>query len=227
MAFPPDQITHETCGCNAKRSTRASLYRTSARSAPPPTPPPAAMPQSRCLLALASRFAPCRRWPCNPARRDRRSPVDTGPSPRGRCPGAPLRAGAAPLDLAAASRSTGSAQPCRGEAFRVTGTAKLGLAPPLWRGVARQCAEYAGLGYSADGPARAWRRWWAPPPATTLNNLAGGLQEQGDLTGARERFERALAIDKAVYGPDHHDVATDRTARGMTFRPLLSLPGLC
>ncbi len=45
--------------------------------------------------------------------------------------------------------------------------------------------------------------------AIDLNNLAGVLQDQGDLAGARERFERALEIDEAAYGPDHPTVAID------------------
>ena len=39
--------------------------------------------------------------------------------------------------------------------------------------------------------------------ATCLNNLARVLRDQGDLAGARKRFERALKIDAAAYGPDH------------------------
>jgi tetratricopeptide (TPR) repeat protein len=39
-----------------------------------------------------------------------------------------------------------------------------------------------------------------PYTATSLNNLAGLLQEQGDLVKARSLFERALAI---VLGPEH------------------------
>ena len=43
----------------------------------------------------------------------------------------------------------------------------------------------------------------------SLNHLASLLQAQGDLAGARPLFERALAIDKKVYGSDHPEVAAD------------------
>ena len=45
-------------------------------------------------------------------------------------------------------------------------------------------------------------RPWEEP-----NNLASVLRDQGDLAGARERFERALKTDEAAYGPDHPMVA--------------------
>ncbi|MGD1037186.1 MAG: FxSxx-COOH system tetratricopeptide repeat protein [Roseiarcus sp.] len=44
--------------------------------------------------------------------------------------------------------------------------------------------------------------------ATSLNNLAGVLQAQGDLPGARPLFERALAIHEKALGPEHPDTAT-------------------
>jgi tetratricopeptide (TPR) repeat protein len=47
-----------------------------------------------------------------------------------------------------------------------------------------------------------------PDTATSLNNLAGLLQDQGDLRGARPLFERALAIYEKVLGPVHPDTAT-------------------
>jgi tetratricopeptide (TPR) repeat protein len=43
------------------------------------------------------------------------------------------------------------------------------------------------------------------------------LQGIGDLQGARSHLERALAIDEAVYGPDHPDVATDLNNLGSLF----------
>jgi tetratricopeptide (TPR) repeat protein len=45
--------------------------------------------------------------------------------------------------------------------------------------------------------------------ATSLNNLALLLQDQGDLAGARPLYERALAISEKVLGPDH--LNTNRT----------------
>jgi len=41
-------------------------------------------------------------------------------------------------------------------------------------------------------------RWYV---GQGLNNLAGVLQDQGDLAGARERYERALAIREAMLPP--------------------------
>jgi tetratricopeptide (TPR) repeat protein len=41
-----------------------------------------------------------------------------------------------------------------------------------------------------------------------LNNLAGLLEDQGDLAGARPLFERALAICEKVFGPEHPNTAT-------------------
>jgi tetratricopeptide (TPR) repeat protein len=48
-----------------------------------------------------------------------------------------------------------------------------------------------------------------PWTATSLTNLAGLLQTEGNLTAARPLFERALAIDERIYGSDHPEVATD------------------
>jgi tetratricopeptide (TPR) repeat protein len=46
--------------------------------------------------------------------------------------------------------------------------------------------------------------------ATLANNLGYCLNTMfADYAAARPLFERALAIDEAVYGPDHPDVATD------------------
>lgn len=41
----------------------------------------------------------------------------------------------------------------------------------------------------------------------SLNNLAGLLQDQGDIAGARSLFERALAIYEKVLGAEHHITA--------------------
>ena len=46
-----------------------------------------------------------------------------------------------------------------------------------------------------------------PDTAMSLNNLAGLLQAQGDLAGARPLYERALAIREKVLGPEHPDTA--------------------
>ena len=43
--------------------------------------------------------------------------------------------------------------------------------------------------------------------AADVNNIGLVLMEQGDLPGARARFERALEIGEAAYGPDHPDLA--------------------
>jgi tetratricopeptide (TPR) repeat protein len=42
-----------------------------------------------------------------------------------------------------------------------------------------------------------------PDTATSLNNLALLLTNQGDLAGARPLYERALAIDEKALGPEH------------------------
>jgi tetratricopeptide (TPR) repeat protein len=46
-----------------------------------------------------------------------------------------------------------------------------------------------------------------PGTATSLNNLAILLGEQGDYPGARPLFERALAIREKVLGPEHPAIA--------------------
>jgi hypothetical protein len=50
-----------------------------------------------------------------------------------------------------------------------------------------------------------------PSTATSLNNLAGLLQAQGDLAGARRLFERALAIREKALGPEHPDTGRTRS----------------
>ena len=47
-----------------------------------------------------------------------------------------------------------------------------------------------------------------PETATSLNNLALLLQDQGDLAGARPLYERALAIFEKALGPEHPHTAT-------------------
>ena len=44
--------------------------------------------------------------------------------------------------------------------------------------------------------------------ATSLNNLADVLRDQGDFAGARPLHERALAIRERALGPEHPDTAT-------------------
>ncbi|CAN0540423.1 unnamed protein product, partial [Ectocarpus sp. 12 AP-2014] len=46
-----------------------------------------------------------------------------------------------------------------------------------------------------------------PEVATTLNNLAGLLETQGEYTAAETLYERSLAIQEAALGPEHPDVA--------------------
>jgi tetratricopeptide (TPR) repeat protein len=47
-----------------------------------------------------------------------------------------------------------------------------------------------------------------PDTATSLNNFARLLKEQGDLAAARPLVERALAIREKALGPEHPDTAT-------------------
>jgi tetratricopeptide (TPR) repeat protein len=47
-----------------------------------------------------------------------------------------------------------------------------------------------------------------PETATSLNNLAVLLEDQGDLANARPLIERALAIKEKALGPEHPDTAT-------------------
>jgi tetratricopeptide (TPR) repeat protein len=48
-----------------------------------------------------------------------------------------------------------------------------------------------------------------PDTATSLNNLALVLKDEGDFAGARPLYERALAIDEKVLGPEHPETAID------------------
>jgi tetratricopeptide (TPR) repeat protein len=43
--------------------------------------------------------------------------------------------------------------------------------------------------------------------ATSLNNFAALLREQGDLVGARPLYERAIEVFENVLGPEHPDTA--------------------
>ena len=57
-----------------------------------------------------------------------------------------------------------------------------------------------------------------PHTATSLNNLALVLKDQGDLAAARPLYERALAIDEKVLGPEHPDTAFDLANLGLLLR---------
>jgi hypothetical protein len=46
----------------------------------------------------------------------------------------------------------------------------------------------------------------------SLHNLAGLLQAQGDLAGARPLYERALAICERVLGPEHPNSGRTRSS---------------
>jgi tetratricopeptide (TPR) repeat protein len=62
-----------------------------------------------------------------------------------------------------------------------------------------------------------------PDVARDVNNLGSVLRDLGDL--ARASFERALAIEEAVYGPDHLEVATGVNNLGLVLRDLGDLAG--
>ena len=49
-----------------------------------------------------------------------------------------------------------------------------------------------------------------PSVANTRSNLAGVLQDLGDLEGAKELLEQAMASALAQFGEDHPSVATRR-----------------
>jgi Tetratricopeptide repeat len=46
--------------------------------------------------------------------------------------------------------------------------------------------------------------------AIDVNNMGGVLRALGDLDGARQAFQRALAILEKVFGPDHPRTQTVR-----------------
>ena len=58
-----------------------------------------------------------------------------------------------------------------------------------------------------------------------LNALGYYLREAADYQGARAAYERALAIDEAVYGPDHPNVASRVNNLGGVLQDLGDLPG--
>jgi tetratricopeptide (TPR) repeat protein len=57
-----------------------------------------------------------------------------------------------------------------------------------------------------------------PLTATSLNNLALVLKDEGDLAAARPLYERALAIDEKALGPEHPDTAIDLANLGFLLR---------
>ena len=46
------------------------------------------------------------------------------------------------------------------------------------------------------------------PAATVVNNLGTLLKKEGDLAGAKAHYERALAMLKETYGPEHPQLTT-------------------
>ena len=57
-----------------------------------------------------------------------------------------------------------------------------------------------------------------PATATSLNNLADLLRDQGDFAGARPLHERALAIREKALGPEHPDTATSLNNLAILFK---------
>ena len=64
-----------------------------------------------------------------------------------------------------------------------------------------------------------------PTWVSCRNNLGGVLRALGDLPGAREQYERALAISEAALGPDHPNVGICRNNLGRVLQDLGDLPG--
>jgi tetratricopeptide (TPR) repeat protein len=56
--------------------------------------------------------------------------------------------------------------------------------------------------------------------AQNIGNLGEVLRDLGELEKARAAFERALAIEEVVYGPDHPNVARDVNNLGSVLRDL-------
>lgn len=55
-----------------------------------------------------------------------------------------------------------------------------------------------------------------PSTASSLNNLALLLQDQGELAAARPLYEHAMAIWEKVLGPDHPDtIASGRALESL------------
>ena len=105
----------------------------------------------------------------------------------------------------------------RGYLLDRLGCVPAGGARGLCRGAA---ALRAGAGDPREGA-----RPRASHTATSLNNLALLLRDQGDLAGARPLFERALAIREKALGPEHPDTARASTTSPACFRPRATSPG--
>ncbi len=60
--------------------------------------------------------------------------------------------------------------------------------------------------------------------ARLSNELGYHLHMIADYAGARDAFQRALAIDEAAFGPDHPEVATDVNNLGRVLQDLGDLP---
>jgi Tetratricopeptide repeat len=87
---------------------------------------------------------------------------------------------------------------------------------------AQVCRDSAAICEKALGPEH-------PDTATSLNNLASSLGDQGDFAGARPLLEHSLAIHEKVLGPEHLDmvipmVAKDRAGR-QSLRPSFEAMG--
>ena len=59
-----------------------------------------------------------------------------------------------------------------------------------------------------------------PDTAMSLNNLASLLRAHGDLAGARQPYERALAIKEKVLGAEHPETAASLSNLGRLSRDL-------
>jgi Flp pilus assembly protein TadD len=59
-----------------------------------------------------------------------------------------------------------------------------------------------------------------PRVATVRSNLGSVLQDLGDVAGARNELERAVALFEAALDLDHPEVATARTKLGVVLRDL-------
>jgi hypothetical protein len=53
-----------------------------------------------------------------------------------------------------------------------------------------------------------------------LGNLGNTLRDLGELEKARDLQQRALSIETAVYGDDHHEVAATRSELARTLRAM-------
>jgi tetratricopeptide (TPR) repeat protein len=80
-----------------------------------------------------------------------------------------------------------------------------------------------------------WRREWEirsrilgyehPSTLISMDNLAGTLHAEGDLTGAREKQEHVLEIARRVLGDEHHDTLTSMNNLAETLRAQGDLTG--